>query len=178
MKVDLDSYLGKAKDLRPELVEIDDSDYRAKVAQAAVTTLSLRERGFVEASVISGGGSLHVVRKHLLPNAIGPLLVSLSLTAAYALLAAATLSYLGLGEPPPSPSWGSMLQDAFGYPFQAWWYGVFPGICIVWCAFGYVLISQGIEHAIARGRSRVVASALATAEVVLGASHIDAGQTT
>jgi peptide/nickel transport system permease protein len=140
--------------------------------------LSLRERGFVEASVISGGGSLHVVRKHLLPNAIGPLLVSLSLTAAYALLAAATLSYLGLGEPPPSPSWGSMLQDAFGYPFQAWWYGVFPGICIVWCAFGYVLISQGIEHAIAGGRSRVVPSALAAAEVVLGASRIDAGQTT
>ncbi len=113
--------------------------------------LALRERGFVEASVISGGGPFHVVRKHLFPNAIGPLLVSLSLTAAYALLAAATLSYLGLGEPPPSPSWGSMLQDAFGYPFQAWWYGVFPGICIVWCAFSYVLISQGIEVAIMRG---------------------------
>lgn len=138
--------------------------------------LSLRERGFVESSVISGGGPLHVVRKHLLPNAIGPLLVSLSLTAAYALLAAATLSYLGLGEPPPAPSWGAMLQDAFGYPFQAWWYGVFPGICIVWCAFSYVLISQGIEHAIARGASRIVPSTVATGELVLGASHIDAGQ--
>ncbi len=138
--------------------------------------LALRERGFVEASVISGGGPFHVVRKHLFPNSIGPLLVSLSLTAAYALLAAATLSYLGLGEPPPSPSWGSMLQDAFGYPFQAWWYGVFPGVCIVWCAYGYVLVSQGVERAVARGPVRDIPSTVATGEVVLGASHVDPGR--
>jgi peptide/nickel transport system permease protein len=113
--------------------------------------LSLRERAFVESSVISGGRTVHVVRRHLLPNAVGPLLVGFALTAAYALLAAATLSYLGLGTQPPDPSWGNMLQDAFGYVFQAWWYGVFPGVCIAWVALAYLLISQGVEHAVARG---------------------------
>lgn len=120
--------------------------------------LTLRERAFVEASVISGGRMPYVVRRHLLPNAIGPLLVTFGLTAAYALLAAATLSYLGLGSPPPAPSWGVMLQDAFKYPFQAWWYGIFPGLSIVWVALAYMLISQGVEHAIARGPFAAAAS--------------------
>lgn len=64
--------------------------------------LQLRERSFVEASHISGGRPLYIVRRHLVPNAIGPLLVGTSLTAAYSLLAVATLSYLGLGAPPPA----------------------------------------------------------------------------
>ena len=113
--------------------------------------MSLRERAFVESSVLSGGGTMHVVRRHLLPNAIGPLLVGFALTAAYALIAAATLSYLGLGTQPPNPSWGNMLKDAFDYTFLAWWYGIFPGVCIAWVALAYLLISQGVEHAVARG---------------------------
>jgi peptide/nickel transport system permease protein len=113
--------------------------------------LQLRERSFIEASHISGGGPVYIVRRHLLPNAVGPLLVSISLTAAYSLLAAATLSYLGLGEPPPAPSWGSMSKTAYNYLFQDWWYGVMPGACIVIVSFGYLLISSGIEHAIQRG---------------------------
>ncbi len=75
--------------------------------------LQLRQRWFVEASQIAGGGPLYVVRKHLLPNSIGAVLVGIALTAAYSLLAAATLCYLGLGVPPPAPSWGSMLQSAY-----------------------------------------------------------------
>jgi ABC-type dipeptide/oligopeptide/nickel transport system permease subunit len=59
-----------------------------------------------------------------------------------------------------------MLQDAFGYPFQAWWYGVFPGVWIVWCALAYLLISQGIEHAIARGPQRAIQAP--TVDVLLG----------
>ena len=82
--------------------------------------LQLRERSFIEASHISGGGPLYIVRRHLVPNAMGPLLVGISLTAAYSLLAAATLSYLGLGAPPPAPSWGSMSQAAYNYLFQDW----------------------------------------------------------
>ena len=120
--------------------------------------LQLRERSFVEASHISGGGPLYIVRRHLLPNAVGPLLVSISLTAAYSLLAAATLSYLGLGAPPPAPSWGSMSKSAYNYLFQDWWYGVMPGACIVIVSCGYLLISAGIEHAIQRGSRTVQAT--------------------
>jgi peptide/nickel transport system permease protein len=113
--------------------------------------LQLRERSFVEASHISGGGPVYIVRRHLLPNAVGPLLVGISLTAAYSLLAAATLSYLGLGAPPPAPSWGSMSKSAYNWLFQDWWYGVMPGACIVIVSFGYLLVSAGIEQAIQRG---------------------------
>ena len=115
--------------------------------------LSLRERAFVEASVISGAGSWYVIRRHLLPNAIGPLLVGVSLTAAYTLLAAATLSYLGLGTQPPAPSWGNMLQASFNYVFQDWRYGIWPGLCIVVVALGYVLVAEGIEAAVQRSGS-------------------------
>ena len=74
-------------------------------------------------------------------------------TAAYTLLAAATLSYLGLGTPPPAPSWGNMLQASFGTVFQDWHYGIWPGLCIVIVALGYMLVSEGIEVAVQRSGS-------------------------
>lgn len=135
--------------------------------------LAIRRRGFVEASVIAGGGPLYVVRRHLLPNAIGSILVGVALTASYALIAAATLSYLGLGTQLPDPSWGNMLQASFGWLFSAWWYGVAPGICIALVALGYTALSGGIEDALAgRGdlsrRARPV-----TAELGLGGALSD-----
>lgn len=136
--------------------------------------LSLRERAFVEASVISGARSWYVIRRHLLPNAIGPLLVGVSLTAAYTLLAAATLSYLGLGTQPPEPSWGNMLQASFNYVFQDWRYGIWPGLCIVVVALGYVLVAEGIEVAVQRSGS-------AGADAVVdapGSTPITSGSTT
>lgn len=136
--------------------------------------ISLRERAFVEASVISGARPWYVMRKHLLPNAIGPLLVGVSLTAAYTLLAAATLSYLGLGTPPPDPSWGNMLQASFNYVFQDWQYGIWPGLCIVIVALGYVLVSEGIEVAVQRSGS---AGASVAADAP-GVTPITAGGTT
>jgi peptide/nickel transport system permease protein len=124
--------------------------------------MSLRERAFVEASVISGAKPRYVIWKHLLPNAIGPTLVGVSLTAAYTLLAAATLSYLGLGTPPPAPSWGNMLQASFGTVFQDWRYGIWPGLCIVIVALGYMLVSEGIQTAVQRSGSAGGAVAVET----------------
>ena len=119
--------------------------------------IGIRHRGFVEASVLSGGGPVHVLVRHLLPNAIGPILVDIALTASYALLAAATLSYLGLGVQLPDPSWGNMLQSSFNWLFQDPWQGVFPGVCLAVVALGYMTLSAGIEDALRR-RGRTVAS--------------------
>jgi peptide/nickel transport system permease protein len=121
---------------------------------ARTLAIALRERGFVEASIIAGGGTAHIARKHLFPNAIGTLLVGASLTASYALLTAATLSYLGLGTQPPNPSWGNMLQDAFSWVFRAPLYGVVPGVCITLVALGYVWFADGVEFATQRGSQR------------------------
>ena len=137
--------------------------------------ISLRERAFVEASVISGAQPRYVIWKHLLPNAIGPTLVGVSLTAAYTLLAAATLSYLGLGTPPPAPSWGNMLQSSFGTVFQDWHYGIWPGLCIVIVALGYMLVSEGIEVAVRRSGS---AGAEVAVDTIPGTTPITAGSTT
>ncbi len=107
--------------------------------------VSTRERAFVSASEISGGGSFHVIRRHILPNASGPLLVGASLTAATSLLVEASLSYLGLGLPPPTPSWGNMLQASFEWLFQAPLYGIFPGVCITVVALGFTWLAEGMR---------------------------------
>jgi ABC-type dipeptide/oligopeptide/nickel transport system permease subunit len=135
--------------------------------------LQLRERSFVEASHISGGGPVYIVTRHLVPNAMGPLLVATSLTAAYSLLAAATLSYLGLGAPPPAPSWGSMSKGAYDYLFQDWQYGIMPGACILIVSSAYLLIASGIEYAIQRG-ARIASATSGQETATAGSTLADA----
>jgi len=131
--------------------------------------IGIRHRGFVESSVLSGASAWHVIFRHLLPNAIGPILVGSALTASYALLAAATLSYLGLGVQLPDPSWGNMLQSSFNWIFEDPWQGVFPGVCIVLVALAYMTLSAGIEDALRRrGRSVTAGSASLAADIAVG----------
>jgi peptide/nickel transport system permease protein len=85
------------------------------------------------------------MRKHLLPNTLGPFLVAFALTAAYSLLAASTLSYLGVGTQPPTPSWGNMLRTSFDWVYQAPLYGITAGACIVLVALGYTWLSDGVQ---------------------------------
>ena len=94
------------------------------------TVLALREQEFVLASRSCGASDLRIVGRHLLPNALTPILVLATLAMGAAILIEAGLSYLGLGIQPPTPTWGTMLQHAQTYPAQAPWYVIAPGVCI------------------------------------------------
>jgi peptide/nickel transport system permease protein len=108
--------------------------------------VSLRERGYVEASEVSGAGTWHIVRRHLLPNARGSLIVGYAMTSAFALVMASTLSYLGLGVQPPNASWGVMLQSSFAYVFTDPLYGLLPGTCVTLVALAYTWIADGVDE--------------------------------
>ena len=100
----------------------------ARITRASV--LSVREEVYVRAARSLGVGDLRLLRLHVLPNVLAPIIVQTSLSLAFAILSEAALSFLGLGVQPPDPSWGRMLLEGRGFVEQAWWMGVFPGIAI------------------------------------------------
>lgn len=109
--------------------------------------LSLREREFIEAARATGASDMRIIVKHLIPNALGPVLVSATLGIAGAILLESGLSFLGLGVQPPVPSWGNILTEAKSTLGIAWWITVFPGLAILITVLGYNLLGEGLrEH--------------------------------
>ncbi len=104
--------------------------------------LALREREYVEAARAVGVSPLRVMRRHLLPNTMAPLLVQVSLDLGYAILAASSLSFIGLGVQEPAPDWGLMTAEAQPYIHSNWWVGVFPGLAIVLAVVGFNLLGD------------------------------------
>ena len=100
----------------------------ARLVRGAV--LVLKDQEFVLASRCCGANDLRIATRHVLPNAMTPILVLVTLAMGIAILIEAGLSYLGLGIQPPTATWGTMLQHAQSYPAQAPWYVVAPGLCI------------------------------------------------
>ncbi|GGO33661.1 nickel transporter permease [Deinococcus humi] len=110
--------------------------------------LSQRERDYVQAAQALGAGNGRLITRHLLPNISGALIVQTSLAIANAILAEASLSFLGLGIQPPAPSWGSMLNAARGYLTDAPWMAVFPGLAIFLAVLAFNLIGDGLRDAL------------------------------
>lgn len=94
------------------------------------TVLSLREKEFVEASQAAGNGAFYTLCRHVIPNCIGPITVIATSLFATALLSESALAFLGLGVPPPAPTWGGMLADAKQFLTSASWLAFFPGAAI------------------------------------------------
>ncbi|MEM7734796.1 MAG: ABC transporter permease [Deinococcota bacterium] len=115
----------------------------ARVARGAV--LSVRGRDFVTAARALGRGNGRIIFQHILPNALGPILVQTSLSLAFAILAEAALSFFGLGTQPPDPSWGRMLSEGRAFLRQAWWMGVFPGLAIMLSVMGFNFFGDGLR---------------------------------
>jgi len=115
----------------------------ARLMRASV--LSVKPKDYVEGSRALGAGHVRIIRNYILPNAFTPIIIQASLSLAIAILAEAALSYLGLGTPPRTPSWGNMLKDAqesiFLSPFPA----IVPGIAIMFTVLGWSLLGDGLR---------------------------------
>lgn len=111
-------------------------------------TLSLKERDFVAAARAQGAGDLRIVFRHILPNALGPVLVAATLGVAGAILTESALSFLGIGVQPPTPSWGNILTAGKDNIEFAWWLSLFPGLAILLTVLGYNLVGEGIRDAV------------------------------
>ena len=110
--------------------------------------LSLKEREFVVAARALGASDARLIWRHLLPNALAPVMVSATLGVAGAILTESALSFLGLGVQPPTPSWGNILTAGKDNIEIAWWLSFFPGLAILVTVMSYNLLGEGIREAI------------------------------
>jgi peptide/nickel transport system permease protein len=110
--------------------------------------LSLREREFVVAARALGASDFRLIVRHMLPNALAPVMVSATLGVAGAILTESALSFLGLGVQPPTPSWGNILTAGKDNIEIAWWLSLFPGLAILVTVMSYNLLGEGIREAI------------------------------
>ncbi len=110
--------------------------------------LSLREEDYVRAAIANGASDAVVVGRHIVPNMMSTLLVQATVTIPAAIIGEATLSFLGLGVQPPTPSWGVMLADAQSYLSQAPRLAVFPGLAIFLCSLSFNLLGDGLRDAL------------------------------
>ncbi|MDD5136715.1 MAG: ABC transporter permease [Candidatus Omnitrophica bacterium] len=118
----------------------------ARLVRAEV--LTLKERDFAWASKVMGASDAWIIARHLIPNAIGPVLVSATLGIGGAILTESALSFLGIGVQPPTPSWGNILMDGKSTLGVAWWLTIFPGLFILFTVLSYNLLSEGLRDAL------------------------------
>jgi peptide/nickel transport system permease protein len=110
--------------------------------------LSVKVEDYVEAARAVGNSHLRIALRHILPNVIAPLIVQATLAIAAAVIAEASLSFLGLGQQPPAPSWGSMLNTAKNYIDNAPWMAVWPGLSIFLLVLSFNLVGDGLRDAL------------------------------
>jgi len=127
--------------------------YSCRISRAQV--LTMKSRPFVQAARTMGYGPVHIMARELLPNIAGPLVVVATMGIGSAIMAEASLSFLGLGVVPPAPSWGSMLARAREQLIVAPWVAVFPGLAIFFTVLGFNLLGDGLRDLLdPQGRSK------------------------
>lgn len=110
--------------------------------------LSLRNKEFSEAAKAIGSGDTRIIFRHLLPNAMAPIIVQGTLFIAQVILIESGLSFLGLGAQPPVPSWGNMLTEGYKFLSIAWWIATFPGLAILVMVLFFNLLGDGLRDAL------------------------------
>jgi len=109
--------------------------------------LSLREQEFVLAAVSLGARRPRILIQHLLPNVGTTVVIQASIDIGFAILATASLSFIGLGAQPPTPEWGAIIAQARSYMIDAWWYPTFPGLAMFLAVLGFNLLGNAIRDA-------------------------------
>ncbi|MER2634772.1 MAG: ABC transporter permease [Rhizobiaceae bacterium] len=117
-------------------------------------TLSLREREFAQAARAIGVWSPVIILRHILPNAIGPIIVLMTLSVANNILLKSSLTFVGLSVDPTVPSWGGMLADGRTYIQSAWWITFFPGLAIIFTVLGLNLVGDWLRDRLDPGGIR------------------------
>jgi peptide/nickel transport system permease protein len=110
--------------------------------------LSIKARDYVEAARALGASDVRIIGRHIVPNLFHVLIVSATLRVASAMLVEASLSYLGIGVQPPTPSWGNMLYENQAYLRRAWWPAVFPGLCIFFSMLAFYFTGDGLRDSL------------------------------
>jgi peptide/nickel transport system permease protein len=117
----------------------------ARLVRAEV--MSIKKKEYIRAAVASGVSQVGIAWRHLLPNALGPVIVAATLQAGSIILLESTLSFLGIGVQPPAPSWGSMVFEGRDVLLSAWWVCAFPGLAIVLAVVSFNLLGDGLRDA-------------------------------
>ncbi|MVW72943.1 nickel transporter permease [Bordetella sp. 15P40C-2] len=110
--------------------------------------LAVKSEDYVQSSRALGASDARIILRHILPNIMPPLIVQATITIATAIIAEASLSFLGLGLQPPNPSWGSMLNTGKNFMVQAPWMSIFPGTAIFLVVLGFNLLGDGLRDAL------------------------------
>lgn len=115
----------------------------ARVVRASV--LGIRNMEYIEGAKALGQYDAWILLRHVLPNAVSPLIVQSTFVMAYAILSEAALSFIGAGVPAPNPSWGNMLADSRMFMYQASWLTIYPGVAISLFVLGLILLGDGLR---------------------------------
>lgn len=124
--------------------------------------LSIRQMRYVEAAYVAGASDIAILRRHIIPNAIAPLVAQLSINIGWSVLLTAGLSFVGAGVVAPTPEWGSMIAMGFQNVVTGqWWPSVFPGIALGLTVFGFALVGASIEVLADPARRRILSGSMA-----------------
>jgi len=115
----------------------------ARIVRGSV--LVVREMDYVQAARTVGASHWRILTRHILPNCMAPLIVQLTFVFAYAVIAEAVLSFLGMGPPPPTPTWGNIIAEGRDFIREAYWITLFPGVAIAITVLGLNLLGDGLR---------------------------------
>jgi peptide/nickel transport system ATP-binding protein len=124
--------------------------------------IAIREEAYIESARSLGATSNRLLGRHVVPNVASPIIIQLALALGFAMLIEAGLSFLGIGEQPPTPSWGGMLQEGFQFINSAPWAVIFPGIALMLTVLAFNLVADGLRDSL--GRERPTGNSLVTTE--------------